>query len=139
MAGLGGKPAWAWIFIIEGLVTVVAGVASFWIIVDFPDNATFLSEAERTVVIRRLQGDAQFSAAGEKMSWRHIRKALTEWKTYLCSKFTLIPQPTSLTSHFLVIVYAGADMPLYAFALFLPSIISEVSSSFFSFFFTYMC
>ncbi|OAX39610.1 MFS general substrate transporter [Rhizopogon vinicolor AM-OR11-026] len=110
MAGIGGKPAWAWIFILEGLVTVVAGAVSFWIIVDFPDNATFLSEAERTVIIRRLQGDAQFSAAGEKMSWRHIRKALTEWKTYLA-----------------MIVYAGADMPLYAFSLFLPSIISQLA------------
>jgi hypothetical protein len=95
MAGVGGKPAWAWIFIIEGLVTVVAGAVSFWIIVDFPDNATFLSEAERTVVIRRLQNDAQFSAAGEKMNWQHIRKALTEWKTYLASKFIMFPQPTS--------------------------------------------
>jgi len=95
MDGVGGKPAWAWIFILEGLITVVAGALSFWIIVDFPDNATFLNEAERTVIIRRLQGDAQFSAAGEKMSWRHIKKAMTEWKTYLCSTFTLTPQHAS--------------------------------------------
>jgi hypothetical protein len=88
MNGIGGKPAWAWIFIIEGLITIAAGAVSYWIIVDFPDNATFLTEAERTVVIRRLQGDAQFSAAGEKMQWRHIKKALTEWKTYLASKST---------------------------------------------------
>lgn len=88
MNGIGGKPAWAWIFIIEGLITIAAGAVSYWIIVDFPDNATFLTEAERTVIIRRLQGDAQFSAAGEKMQWRHIKKALTEWKTYLASKST---------------------------------------------------
>jgi hypothetical protein len=88
MNGIGGKPAWAWIFIIEGLITIAAGAVSYWIIVDFPDTASFLTEAERTVVIRRLQGDAQFSAAGEKMQWRHIRKALTDWKTYLASKFT---------------------------------------------------
>ena len=48
MEGIGGKPAWAWIFILEGLATVLAGVASFWIIQDFPDTAKFLSEAERT-------------------------------------------------------------------------------------------
>ncbi|KAG1734029.1 MFS general substrate transporter [Suillus paluster] len=112
MNGIGGKPAWSWIFIIEGIATILAGAVSFWIIVDFPDNATFLTEAERTVVIRRLQGDAQFSAAGEKMQWRHIKKALTEWKTYIA-----------------MIVYAGVDMPLYAFALFLPSIINQVRYS----------
>ena len=38
MDGVGGKPAWAWIFILEGLITVLAGAASFWIIQDFPDT-----------------------------------------------------------------------------------------------------
>jgi len=32
MDGVGGYPAWSWIFILEGLATVVAGVLSFWII-----------------------------------------------------------------------------------------------------------
>ena len=86
MDGIGGKPAWAWIFILEGLITVVAGVMSPWIIVDFPENASFLTEAERTVVIRRLQCDDQFSAAGERLKFKHIKKSFTEWKTYAGSK-----------------------------------------------------
>ncbi|KAG6336022.1 hypothetical protein ID866_3057 [Astraeus odoratus] len=109
MDGVGGQPAWAWIFILEGLATVVAGVMSFWIIVDLPQDAKFLTEAERTVVIRRLQGDAQFSAAGEKLKWKYIKQSLTEWKTYLA-----------------MIVFAGIDMPLYTIALFLPSIINQL-------------
>lgn len=109
MDGIGGKPAWAWIFIIEGLVTVVAGAISFWIIQDFPDNAKFLTEAERTVVIRRLQSDDQFSAAGESFQMRYIWKSLRDWKTWLA-----------------MLLYMGTDGPLYAFALFLPSIISEL-------------
>ncbi|KAF9240614.1 major facilitator superfamily domain-containing protein [Melanogaster broomeanus] len=108
--GVGGKPAWAWIFIIEGLATVVAGAMSFWIIVDFPHDAKFLTEVERTVVIRRLQGDNQFSAAGESLKWKYIKASWTDWKTYLS-----------------IVVYSGSDMPLYAFALFLPSIISQAT------------
>jgi hypothetical protein len=73
-------------FILEGLATVLAGVASFWIIQDFPDTAKFLTEAERTVVIRRLQEDDQFSAAGEKLKMKYIWKSLTDWKTWLGSK-----------------------------------------------------
>lgn len=38
---------WAWIFIIEGLVTIVAALFSYWIIQDFPDTAKFLTEEER--------------------------------------------------------------------------------------------
>ena len=47
MDGVGGRPGWAWIFILEGLLTVVCAVASFWILEDFPDTAKFLSETER--------------------------------------------------------------------------------------------
>ena len=103
--GVGGKPAWAWIFsewhvpraenclsdpdclVIEGLATVVAGAASFWIIQDFPDTAKFLTEEERTVVIRRLQSDDQFSAAGENFKFKYIITSLKDWKTWIGSKF----------------------------------------------------
>lgn len=85
MNGIGGKSAWAWIFIIEGLATVIAGALSFWFIVDFPDDAKFLTEAERTVIIRRLQGDDQFSAAGEPLKWKNVVSSMTDWKTYLYS------------------------------------------------------
>jgi hypothetical protein len=33
---------------LQGLATVLAGAASFWIIQDFPDEAKFLTEEERT-------------------------------------------------------------------------------------------
>ena len=82
MDGVGGKHGWSWIFILEGLSTVVAGILSFWIIQDFPDNAKFLTEVERTIVIRRLQSDNQHSAAGEKLKMKYIRQSLSDWKTY---------------------------------------------------------
>ena len=71
--------------VLEGLATVLAGVVSFFIIQDFPDTAKFLSEAERTVVIRRLQGDDQFSAAGENLRWKYIFQSLLDWKTWVGS------------------------------------------------------
>ncbi|KIM68298.1 hypothetical protein SCLCIDRAFT_1209723 [Scleroderma citrinum Foug A] len=110
MDGIGGKPAWAWIFILEGLITVVAGAVSPWIIVDFPENASFLTEAERTVVIRRLQCDDQFSAAGERLKFKHIKKSFTEWKTYAG-----------------MLVVGAITVPVYSLALFLPSIIHEAT------------
>ena len=89
MDGVGGKPGWAWIFILEGLVTVVAGAVSFFIIQDFPDNASFLSEAERDLVIRRLQGDDQFSAGGEKFKLQSVISSLKDWKTWFGSMLGL--------------------------------------------------
>ena len=71
--------------VLEGLATFLAGAASFWIIQDFPDTAKFLTEAERTVVIRRLQVDDQFSAAGESFKMRYILKSFVDWKTWVAS------------------------------------------------------
>lgn len=76
--------------VIEGLATVVAGVLSFWIVQDFPDTAKFLTEAERTVVIRRLQDDDQFSAAGEELRWKYIFQSLLDWKTWVGSAWRRI-------------------------------------------------
>ena len=71
--------------VIEGLATSLAGAASFWIIQDFPDTAKFLTEAERTVVIHRLQVDDQFSAAGESFKLKYIYQSITDWKTWVTS------------------------------------------------------
>jgi len=109
MDGVGGKAAWSWIFILEGAATFLAGAASFWIIQDFPDTAKFLTEAERTFVVRRLQGDDQFSAAGEKFQMKYIFKSMLDWKTWIA-----------------MVIYVGSDMPLYAFSLFLPTIINQL-------------
>ncbi|EGO05158.1 hypothetical protein SERLA73DRAFT_128891 [Serpula lacrymans var. lacrymans S7.3] len=109
MNGIGGKPGWAWIFILEGIFTVLMAIASFWIIEDFPGSAKFLSEAEKVFVIRRLQADLQFSAGGEKFKAQYIWQSLTDWKTYLALG-----------------IYMGFDGPLFAFSLFTPTIIAKL-------------
>jgi MFS family permease len=38
MDGLGGKSGWAWIFILEGALTLVAGGVSYWFIHDYPST-----------------------------------------------------------------------------------------------------
>lgn len=112
MNHLGGRPGWAWIFILEGIVTVLFGVASFWTVHDFPDEATFLSEQDRARVIRRLKVDKQSSAEHEEFKLKYVWLAMKDYKMWLG-----------------MIIYMGADMPLYAFSLFLPSIISELGYS----------
>ena len=105
MDGLGGLDGWAWIFILEGLLTVVCAVASFWILEDFPDTAKFLTETERTSqtthnkvpsfntqpsegvwVVRRLQSDMKFSAGGESFKLKYVWQSLSDWKTWVASR-----------------------------------------------------
>ncbi|EQL34268.1 hypothetical protein RJZ56_005603 [Blastomyces dermatitidis] len=111
MRGVGGRPGWAWIFILEGLATVVIGVVSFWVVEDFPDQATFLSEDDRKRVIRRLASDKQSSAGLEKFRMEYFWASVKDWKTYTSA-----------------IIYMGCDGSLYAFSLFVPTIINELVS-----------
>lgn len=38
MDGIEGMAGWSWIFIIEGLITIVVGVAAYFVIVDTPEK-----------------------------------------------------------------------------------------------------
>ncbi|KAL5121951.1 hypothetical protein ACEQ8H_000167 [Pleosporales sp. CAS-2024a] len=107
MKGVGGKPGWAWIFILEGLATILVGIASYWMVHDFPAEATFLTPDDRARVLRRLRDDQQASAAHESFKMKYFWQSVKDWKTLMFS-----------------IVYMGADGSLYAFSLFLPTIIS---------------
>jgi hypothetical protein len=107
MDGLGGRPGWAWIFIIEGLLTIVIGFISFFMVHDFPDEARFLSDDDRARVIRRLKLDQQSSAEHEEFRMSYFWAGVRDWKMWLG-----------------MAIYMGCDMPLYAFSLFLPSIIT---------------
>ncbi|KAJ3829785.1 MFS general substrate transporter [Lentinula raphanica] len=109
MDGVGGLAGWRWIFILEGLFTVIVALLSFWVIQDYPEAARFLTEEERVFVIRRLKNDVRLSAAGEKFKKKYVWQSLRDWKTWVAMG-----------------IYMGFDGPLYAFSLFLPTIINEM-------------
>lgn len=109
MGGIGGKPGWAWIFILEGLATILVGIASYWMVHDFPDEAKFLSDDDRARVIRRLKEDKQSSAEHEEFKMDYFWASVKDWKTWAFAT-----------------IYMGCDGALYAFSLFLPTIINEL-------------
>ncbi|KAF8973704.1 major facilitator superfamily domain-containing protein [Flammula alnicola] len=111
MDGIGGRAGWEWIFILEGLATIVISVVSYWVIQDFPTTAKFLTEEERAFVVRRLEDDMRLSAGGESFQTKYIWQSLVDWKTWVAMG-----------------IYMGFDGPLYAFSLFTPSIINQVRS-----------
>jgi len=84
MDGIGGKPGWAWIFILEGLLTVVVAVAAFFLLHDFPDTAEFLTVEERAWVVHRLKYQ------GSKKSGRAVAESdHFEWKYVTKGKYNL--------------------------------------------------
>ncbi|KAH0491160.1 hypothetical protein TgHK011_002602 [Trichoderma gracile] len=110
--GKRGLAGWAWIFIIEGALTMLIGFISFFMVHDFPDEANFLSKDDRMRVLYRLKQDKQSSAEHETFKMLYFWQAVKDWKTYAG-----------------MLVYMGPLMPLYSFSLFLPSIIQQMNFS----------
>ncbi|KAL1946351.1 hypothetical protein VTO73DRAFT_15478 [Trametes versicolor] len=57
MDGVRGRPGWAWLFILEGLFTVVFGIASFFLLPNDPTLVPSLSADERSIIADVLQAD----------------------------------------------------------------------------------
>lgn len=140
MDGVGGVAGWRWIFILEGIATVLVAVAAHFLIQDYPDTAKFLTEEERTFVIHRLRhqystdGGAQYSG-NEKFKWKYVRDALLDWQVWGAiigrwlaisgrvhySELTRTPSNMSL-----ILVWYGIVCPMYGVSYFLPTIIRDL-------------
>ena len=57
MNGVGRRPGWAWIFILEGLFTFLFGLFSYVLLPRSPAHAKFLTEDEKLYVISKLKED----------------------------------------------------------------------------------
>ncbi|EME77657.1 uncharacterized protein MYCFIDRAFT_44924 [Pseudocercospora fijiensis CIRAD86] len=108
MDGLGGKAGWAWIFIIEGLATMIIGAFCWWMCHNWPETARFLTPEEKLRLRYRLTKD-NLSNTADEYDKRHVKAALKDWK---CWAFCVTEM--------------GNFMPLYAFSLFLPTIVAAM-------------
>ena len=82
MAGIGGYNGWRWIFIVEGLATVVIAVISKFFVVDWPETSKFLNTEERQLLLRRLEDDGG-EAKMDRLDSKARRRAFGDWKVYV--------------------------------------------------------
>ncbi|KAB8069076.1 major facilitator superfamily domain-containing protein [Aspergillus leporis] len=116
MDGVGGYAGWRWIFILEGLLTVVVAFVAPFAIHDSPETAKFLTEEERKYVIRMVQTQTLgTNSTGEapvqdtKFRTKYVVDALLDWQIYVS-----------------LFMYWGITCPLYGISFFLPSIIKDL-------------
>ncbi|KAF3052043.1 hypothetical protein E8E11_003033 [Didymella keratinophila] len=114
MDGVGNLEGWRWIFILEGILTVLVAILAYFILYDFPETAGFLTEEERAFVVYRLkyQGASDTTINGVRVAqddtfqWKFVKAAFLDWQIW-----------TNIW------VYWGIVCPLYGISLFLPTII----------------
>ncbi|KAJ5227598.1 uncharacterized protein N7469_007604 [Penicillium citrinum] len=111
MKGVGGYNGWRWIFILEGLLTVVVSVICYFWVYNYPSTAEFLTNEEREFIQFRLKNDSD-ATRDEEFTWQAVLDAFKDPKVWLYG-----------------LGFHTMSLPLYTLSLFLPTIIKELGYS----------
>ncbi|KAF8957377.1 major facilitator superfamily domain-containing protein [Flammula alnicola] len=108
MDGIGNRPGWAWIFILEGLFTFLFGLSSYFLLPSSPATARFLNKDEKEYIVSKLKEDGATGKNEEidKFSWREVGIAFTLPHVWM-----------------LAVLFFFAGTILYGMAYFTPSIV----------------
>ncbi|THZ88718.1 MFS general substrate transporter [Aureobasidium pullulans] len=105
------------IFILEGLLTFLVAIVAYFVLVDYPETASFLTVEERAFITYRLKYDGQDAntehgyrvAQTDRSDKKFLFAAFRDWQIWVN-----------------IVVYWGYVCPLYGISLFLPTIIKEL-------------
>ncbi|KAH8647926.1 MFS transporter [Xylariales sp. PMI_506] len=111
MDGIQGLRAWRWLMYLEGIPSVVLGIATLFILPPNLEAASFLTREEREmmVIFRRSQNNE--TEAAEKFHWKDVKEGLLDWQVWVFS-------------------FSGFtnDILFYGFSTFLPTIIKSIGT-----------
>ncbi|KAM5543430.1 hypothetical protein V8D89_002681 [Ganoderma adspersum] len=110
MNGIGGLPGWSWIFLLEGLLTVLMATLLYFCMHDDPENATFLAKAERDWLLDTIQSDN--AGLSKQFKREFVTQALRD------------PQ-----AHIHAAIFFFTAIPALSFPIFLPTIINGLGYS----------
>ncbi|EFY91664.1 vitamin H transporter, putative [Metarhizium acridum CQMa 102] len=75
-----GLPAWKWLFLIEGCLTVGFATIAIFILPDFPATTRWLTAEEREYAISRLENDHNSTQAGNLSHLQSFLHAVRDWR-----------------------------------------------------------
>ncbi|KAF4569448.1 hypothetical protein EYR40_008424 [Pleurotus pulmonarius] len=107
MAGIADLGGWQWIFLLLGIVTVVAGLCAFYFVQDFPDKNKFLTQEQTNFVLGRINKD----------------RSDAEFDHWTAAKFWSYLIDIHLWSY--ALMFGAVCTTTYAFAYFLPIILVQ--------------
>ena len=83
MDGVNGYRGWRWIFILEGIATCLFAIVAYFLIIDFPEDASWLDAAEAEFMKSRLP-ESRYVVNDSKTSAKdELRTFFENLNTYL--------------------------------------------------------
>lgn len=125
MDGIGGYEGWRWIFILEGLLTFVFAIISWFFFPLYPAECTFLSERERQFVVHRVKYSAN-AAKSLSNSINDLAVPVNMGETNENDKKWFFAVFKDWQSWCMLMVYYGVCVPLYGVSLFTPTIVKTL-------------
>ncbi|KAI0973736.1 putative allantoate permease [Xylaria arbuscula] len=109
LEGVRGLSSWRWVFILEGIATILIAIVAFFCITDFPREAKWLLPDEKAFLLARVEADES-----------HRVPVTTK------EVFKFLSQPLHWVA---AIIYLSFLIPSYSFVFFLPSIVQTLGYS----------
>lgn len=84
--GARGLRAWRWMFIIEGVITIVIAICAYFTLPNFPRTTSWLTEEERQLAIWRLEediGEDDWIDSSQQTFFRGMKLAFQDIKTWI--------------------------------------------------------
>lgn len=85
MDGVQGMSGWRWIMIIEGLPSVVLGVATYFLLPNDAQTAYFLTPAEKAAMEARHRREYANTVSSQAFSKDDMNRAFKDWKVWAFS------------------------------------------------------
>ncbi|XWX01510.1 hypothetical protein V2A60_009538 [Cordyceps javanica] len=101
MDGARGLHSWQWLFILEGITTVVVSLASIYVLPDFPSNTVWLTAEERALAIHRLH--AHNGSADEERGplLQGLKQAVMDYKVWLLTLIVVLKTSAGAVTQFI--------------------------------------
>lgn len=106
----GGYEGWRWVFILEGIPSVILGIVTIFYLTDWPHEAKWLPEDEKQWITSELDRERKEKlASGKDDLWQGLKEGLLNPKTLL-----------------LCLIYISIVTGFYGLTMFLPSIAEKM-------------
>ncbi len=112
LRGVFGLAGWQWLFLMEGLPSILLGVVVFFYVTDRPEQAHWLTDEQRTWLVARMQAD---------------RAAPTGGGHEATHKQTLVAALANPRVWLFVMLYFSIVVTYYGYTFFLPQILKSLS------------
>ncbi|KAL2374502.1 hypothetical protein RJ035_001821 [Blastomyces gilchristii] len=111
MSGVAGQKGWRWILIIEGIPSVLIGVATWFGLADDPDTAYYLNAEERELMRARRSLEIGQTDSAQQFHKEDAKEGAKDWTIWL-----------------MCLSQYGVDTVLYGYSTFLPTIINGIGN-----------